>query len=162
MRLQELSKLQMLVRLRGLSDSVTLRMRPDLVWLASGVSVQGGQGLCKVEVTLQASGSAEEAEGAPVVPATYEDRLASYQRVTYEEESLSIWAKLAFTPVTLVLDVAFGALWQALVGEEDVTPTNQKYILSPHYVSGACSHECMKCILRSHSQIVDITYLVVL
>ena len=119
MRLQELSKLQMLVRLRGLSDSVTLRMRPDLVWLASGVSVQGGQGLCKVEVTLQASGSAEEAEGAPVVPATYEDRLASYQRVTYEEESLSIWAKLAFTPVTLVLDVAFGALWQALVGEEE-------------------------------------------
>ncbi|MEO6594702.1 MAG: hypothetical protein ABIP94_08105 [Planctomycetota bacterium] len=111
-RLAALRGLSLLVRVRHCGDSTMLRLRPDHVWLLSGLQVDGERCVHRSSWYLQAAPgplAAPPAVDAPRIVSTLQLQEDHYQRsfhpVLVDGDLL---ARVAMTPVTLALDVVFG------------------------------------------------------
>ena len=111
-RLTTLRQLSLLVRVRHGGDSTILRLRPDRMWLLSGLDLDGDRLLHRSKWHLQAAPVSLEvrpAVDALRLQATLRLQENQYQRsihpVLMDGEFL---AKVALTPVTLALDIVFG------------------------------------------------------
>ncbi|HEX6812983.1 MAG TPA: hypothetical protein VF384_15265 [Planctomycetota bacterium] len=111
-RLEALRALSLLVRVCHGSDSTILRLRPDRLWLLSGLEAHG-------ERFVHRSGWHLQTMPMPlaVEPAVDAERFATalqLQQERYERSSHPVLidgglvAKVALTPVTLALDLALG------------------------------------------------------
>ena len=77
-------------------------------------------GVHRAKVELEeGTGSLTRRDGAVKIPSDFVQKFTRYKRVEVEEESLSVWAKIAFTPVTLTIDLVFSIFWAWLSSEID-------------------------------------------
>jgi hypothetical protein len=111
-RLTTLQELSLLVRVQHGVDSTILRLRPDRLWLLSGLDVDGDRFVHRSSWQLQAAPLSLEARPAVDAPrwqATLRLQENLYQRslspVLMDGEFLK---KLVLTPVTLAFDIFFG------------------------------------------------------
>jgi len=111
-RLTTLGELSLLVRVGHGGDSTILRVRPDRLWLLSGLDVDGDHFVHRSNWHLQAAPLSLEARPAVDAPrwqATLRLQENQYQRslhpVLIDGEFL---ANVALTPVALAFDVFFG------------------------------------------------------
>lgn len=117
------STLEIKVRLRANVPAETvpeLDVEPAIhAWMVSHLMTQP-VGLYRTAMVLEGVvGERRRRPGATKIQATYVKRLTRYQRVEVEEEPLSIWAKIALTPITLTLDIALSAFWAWLTNDSD-------------------------------------------
>jgi len=117
-RLEELARARLVVRLDGGTTPVLLRLRPDHLWLVSMLRVIGGRAVLRVPVTLLTGETGKPAIGSQNVSATYVQQVTRYQRGRIENERMSIWGKIALTPVTLAIDLVLGIAWSAVFGSD--------------------------------------------
>lgn len=122
-RLELLRPIALFVRMRRESDRLTVRVRPDRLWLATRLrAVGGGAGLVS-PLELSPLGSNRERDAnAQRIATSYARCLTRYTRVTEQRDEDGIGAiviKVLLTPVTLVFDVAIGALLSKIFGGDD-------------------------------------------
>ena len=122
-RLELLRPMSLFVRMRRGADRLTVRVRPDRLWLATRLhAVDGGAGLVSaLELSPLGSNPVGNAD-APRIPASYVRCLTRYTRVTEQPDEDgfgTIVLKVLLTPLTLAFDVTFGALISRVLGEDD-------------------------------------------
>ena len=126
-QLSYLSQLTLLVELAGPTGPLLLKVRPDRLWLLQQLSKATEDALVRLGHTeaaeslstadtvyriavtpLAASVAVPLADDVLPIAATYQQRLVSVEQVTESSEPMSVWAKIAWTPVTLTIDLALG------------------------------------------------------
>lgn len=117
------SSLEIRVRLRPnvLVESVPdLNVDPSLrTWMVNHL-LSNPVGSYRAKVVLEeVSEKLSRRSGDDKIQAQFVQRLTRYKRVEVEEDSMSVWAKIAFTPITLSLDLVLSVFWAWLSDEID-------------------------------------------
>lgn len=111
-RLAALRKLSLLVRVECGGEPTILRLRPDRLWLSSGLQFDGDRCVHRSTWHLQAASQSESA--LPAIDAPHIVSTLRLQEEYYRRSSHpvlidgALLAKVALTPVTLALDVVLG------------------------------------------------------
>ena len=117
------SSVEVRVRLRpnvSVQSVPGLDVEPSLrAWMV-GHLMADPVGVHRAKVVLEEGvGGLVRRDGAAKIQTDFVQRFTRYKQVEVEEESLSVWAKIAFTPVTLTIDLVFSVFWAWLSSEID-------------------------------------------
>jgi hypothetical protein len=106
-----LSRMVLVAQYGEAAVPVTLRIRPDRALITALLKFQGTGALqSRFLITKRPLESGAGPEFV-VCFAEYVHQQERYELVEVREEGLSVWAKIALTPVTLSLDLVGGIIW---------------------------------------------------